>query len=83
MPECEVEEKPSFQRALGKLDDRTRARVEEAIQILREKPYLGKPLKGRLRKLWSYRVGKYRVIYLPQPCLVLLVLVGHRESVYS
>ena len=81
--ECEVEEKHSFRRSLSKLDDETSRRVREAIRILRRKPFSGKPLRGRLRNLWRYRVGRYRIVYLPQPCHIIFILIGHRETVYS
>ena len=77
-----MEERHSFKRSLRKLDEDTKRRVREAIGTLRRKPSSGKPLKGRLGSLWRYRVGKYRVVYLPQQCHIILILVGHRETVY-
>ncbi len=82
MEKCSIEEKPSFKRSLKRLDEHTKKRLREAVNTLRQNPLLGKPLKGKLRKLWRYRVGKYRIVYLPQPCHITLVLVGHRETIY-
>jgi len=83
MRECKVEEKPSFKRSLRKLDEETNRRVKEAINILKRNFSLVKPLKGKLKNLWRYRVGKYRIVYLPKPCHIILILIGHRDTVYS
>jgi mRNA interferase RelE/StbE len=37
--------------------------VVEAIELLERKPEAGHLLRGRLRGLWSLRVGTYRIIY--------------------
>lgn len=37
--------------------------VEEALGQLQREPYAGYPLRGRLRGLYSLRVGSYRIIY--------------------
>src|SRR5919204_5711556 len=34
-----------------------------ALGLLAREPRAGRPLRGRLRGLWSLRVGAYRVIY--------------------
>lgn len=82
MKECEIEEKRSFKRSLKKLPEDIKERIAEAIDIIKENPFSGRPLKGRLKKLWRYRVGKFRIVYLPY-CRVLLITIGHRETVYS
>jgi mRNA interferase RelE/StbE len=45
----------------------------------------GKALKGRMKGLWRYRVGTYRIIcQIQDECvLILVVRVGHRGDVYE
>ena len=82
-----------FDKSLEKLPKRVRERVLEAVEELRERPFLGKPLRGlplRVRpdlKVTprSLRVGNYRVIYAVDPLsrTVYLLLVRHRKHVYE
>jgi len=46
---------------------------------------LGKPLKGRLRIFYRYRVGKYRVIYSVErkEVTIIVIRVGKRDKVYE
>lgn len=37
--------------------------VEEALGVLQREPDAGYPLRGRLRGLYSLRVGSYRIIH--------------------
>jgi len=83
MSRCRVEARESFNRDLRKLDETTVRRILEKLKQLEENPYLGKPLKDPLEKLYRIAVGKYRILYYPRPCRVTLVKVGHRESVYA
>ncbi|MCS7365305.1 MAG: type II toxin-antitoxin system RelE/ParE family toxin [archaeon GB-1867-035] len=79
---CKVEEKSSFKRSLKRLNQKTKKRVKEAIEILKEKPFSGKTLKGKYKRLWKYRIGRYRIIYLPKSCYIQLILISLRDSVY-
>lgn len=46
---------------------------------------LGKPLKGKYRKLYRYRYGDYRIIYEldKENKLVSVLRVGHRSEIYD
>ena len=68
---------------MKKLEEDSKRRVEEPIDTLMRNPLSGRPLKGRLRKLWRYRVGKHRIIYPPKPRHIQPILVGSRETVYK
>ena len=37
--------------------------AEEALALLQREPHAGYPLRGRLRGLYSLRIGSYRIIY--------------------
>jgi mRNA interferase RelE/StbE len=45
----------------------------------------GKPLKGRFKGLWRYRVGDYRIICQIQDAhiVVLIVRIGPRGRIYD
>ena len=45
---------------------------------------LAKPLKGKRRKFWRFRVGDYRIIadILDQQVVIQIVQVGHRREIY-
>jgi mRNA interferase RelE/StbE len=47
--------------------------------------HFGKPLHARLKGLWRYRVGDYRIICRIEDdrLVVLVVAIGHRKDVYE
>ena len=79
-----VELRPAAVRALRKIDPRDRGRVHGAIALLAQdpRPPGARALTGRpgLR----VRVGDYRILYLVQEDVLLIVVVtiGHRREVY-
>lgn len=46
---------------------------------------MGKSLKGRMKGLWCYRVGDYRIISQIQDesILILVVRIGQRGDIYE
>lgn len=74
-----------FDRDFSKLDKEVRDRVVEKLREISDNPRVGKPLKGRLKGLYSARAGDYRVIYqiLDDKEMVVVVTVGHRKKVYE
>lgn len=56
-----------------------------AFEVLRDDPYLGKPLTRELTGRYSYRMGIYRIIYTinEQDKIVSILTAGHRATVYS
>jgi len=83
MAKCRIDLRGSFKRDLRRLGEPLKRRVLERVELLRGDPYLGEPLRGPLKGLRKLVVGKYRVLYCPKPCRVILIKVRHRESVYS
>jgi len=55
-----------------------------AIEALKESPYQGKRLKGKLIGDYSLRVGDYRVIYrvYNDKLVVYIIDLGHRREIY-
>ncbi|HET7416486.1 MAG TPA: type II toxin-antitoxin system RelE/ParE family toxin [Solirubrobacterales bacterium] len=37
--------------------------IEDALAMLEREPFAGYPLRGKLRGLYSLRVGSYRILY--------------------
>jgi mRNA interferase RelE/StbE len=50
-----------------------------------ENPFSGERLKGKLRDIWKYRIGNYRVLYTIQQneVRVLVLRMRHRKNVYD
>jgi len=70
-------------RDLKNLDKSVVMRILESIEKnLSENPYIGKPLTGKYKGLYKYRVGKYRVIYTIRGDEVWILKIGHRKHVY-
>ncbi|ACU54099.1 plasmid stabilization system [Acidimicrobium ferrooxidans DSM 10331] len=58
--------------------------VVEALGLLKREPEAGRLLRGRLRGLWSLRVGTYRIIYqLDNDERVVRVLAVRHRSIAS
>lgn len=74
-----------FDRDFSKLDKEVQNRVVEKLEEISGNPRAGKPLRGRLRGLYSARVGDYRVVYQvsDEKRTVAVVTVRHRKVVYG
>jgi len=72
-----------FLKRLRDLDKQTQIRILRESKILREQPFAGKRLVGRLSGLMSFRVGEYRVIYQLSEKTVIIRTIGHRKKVYE
>jgi mRNA interferase RelE/StbE len=59
--------------------------VENSLAILGREPLLGHPLRGRLRGLFAWRVGAYRIIYqvIDGGQTIRVVAIRHRAAAYS
>jgi mRNA interferase RelE/StbE len=59
--------------------------VEEALALLQREPHAGYPLRGRLRGLYSLRVGSYRIIYQLSDSgkTVRVAAIRHRAVAYG
>ena len=54
-------------------------------KTLAQDPQMGRPLTGRYKGLWKYRIGDYRIIYsIEKDRLTIFVLrIRHRKDVYE
>jgi mRNA interferase RelE/StbE len=79
LPEAE-----KFYRRLFTYNREVFKRIDAALAMLKTDPFLGKPLKDRLKGKFSLRVGVYRIIYsIEKQKLIIYVLdIGHRREIY-
>ncbi len=85
MSRYRIELLPAASRALRKIDPPMALRIRGAIALLAvdPRPPAARPLRGRSG--YRVRVGDYRIIYLIEDdvLLVVVVTVGHRSDVYK
>lgn len=84
---------PDFSKSITKeysYDKEIKSKILDALIHLSKKPnqWLGdtiKQLKGYKEDLWRYRIGKYRLIYIPklQKRSVVLIGFGQRDNIYD
>ncbi len=80
-----VELTPRFDKEFSKLTKEIKARIAEKIDKLKENPHVYKKLHGKLKGLFSMRVGDYRIIFMldERRRRVILLSVAHRKRVYK
>jgi mRNA interferase RelE/StbE len=71
-----------FLKNIKVLDREVQVRILREINILKANPYVGKPLRGEWKGIYSLRIGDYRVLYQIKKNEVFLLVVGHRKRVY-
>ncbi len=60
-------------------------RIKKAIEekLCNDPVRFGKPLQYSLKGCRRLRVGDYRIIYIIEKKVVLIVKIGHRKEVYK
>jgi mRNA interferase RelE/StbE len=59
--------------------------IEDALGLLERDPRAGHPLRGRLRGLYSLRVGSYQILYQLTDAerTVRVAAIRHRAAAYG
>ena len=76
------------EKQIAKMDVRKTKQITDWIvrnlQNCNNPRRLGKPLSGKWKGMWGYRVGDYRLVCDIQDgvCVILVVTAGHRREVY-
>ena len=75
-------------KEINKLDSISQNRIKTFLKRLKEQENprnQGKPLTGKYKGLWRYRVGDYRLICnIQDDKVIILVLdIGHRKKIYK
>lgn len=66
------------------LHPRLKRKLRAALEVIAADPRGGKALKDELAGLWSFRVGKFRIVYrIAAGRCVELVACGPRERIYE
>ncbi|MEM3696023.1 MAG: type II toxin-antitoxin system RelE/ParE family toxin [Candidatus Bathyarchaeia archaeon] len=78
----EIRFTPRFLKNIKALNREIQVRIIREINMLKTNPYLGKPLRGEWKGVYSLRIGDYRVLYQIKKNQVFLLVVGHRKRVY-
>ena len=76
---------PEAQKRLKTIAKIYRRATAEAIEALKDDPFLGKQLTRELTGKYSYRVGVYRIIYKvnKKDKQVNIIDAGHRSTIYQ
>jgi mRNA-degrading endonuclease RelE of RelBE toxin-antitoxin system len=73
----------TFQKNFQKLPKNIQTKVENGLRKIYLDPYKGKKLLGELEGEFSYRLGKYRIIYfIDREKNIWVETVRHRKDVY-
>ena len=73
----------TFKKKFKKLSLDVQSKIEKSLLSIYERPLLGKKLIGELEGEFSYRVGKYRIIYfIDENDNIWIETVGHRKDIY-
>ena len=78
----EIRFTPRFLKNFKALDRKVQVRILREISILKTNPYVGKPLRGEWKGVFSLRIGDYRILYQIKGNEVFLLVAGHRKRVY-
>lgn len=84
-----IEISDEFCKSMIRSDKTTKGRVLEALIRLSKEPYVGigdtlKPLQHEHKGKWRYRIGDFRLIYLPkkEDNVIILLDFGSRSDIY-
>jgi len=72
-----------FQKKFRRVPKNIQSRVEKALEVISRDPFAGKKLMGDLEGEYSYRIGRYRIIYfMDEKGNIWIETVSYRKDVY-
>jgi len=76
---------PEASRLLSKFHPENKLLIKQALNDLRQNPYLGNDLEEELYDSKSFKIKRYHIIYNvdEDTNFVQIYYVGHREDVYQ
>ncbi len=89
MKKYSVKTSPTAEKAIAKLDlpiqQRIKKWIDENLKDCENPRWSGKPLYGKLKGKWRYRVGKYRLIaeIRDDEILILIVDADKRNDIHK
>jgi mRNA interferase RelE/StbE len=73
----------TFQKKFQKIPKDIQIKIESALREISQNPNAGKKLMGELEGEYSYRIGRFRIIYyLEEMQNIWIETVNHRKDVY-
>ncbi len=79
----EILYKESVKKDLKNIEIGEAKRILDKIEkVLLMDPWAGKPLSGKYKGLYKFRVGNHRVIYVIGGSQIWILKIGHRKHVY-
>ena len=75
----------NVEKSIKKLPYNVRVRFFKAIELLRQQPLAGIPLKGEFKGERKYRFGEYRLLYkyFSKEKTILIYRVESRQGAYK
>ncbi len=81
-----VEIKKKVFKQILKPDKAAQIQISEFLKSLKfiDPRSLGKELRGKMKGLWRYRLGNYRLVTQIQDDILIVIIlkVGHRKDIY-
>lgn len=76
---------PAVAERIAHLEPELKQRVRAALRTLAVDPGRGAVLQRELSDYRKYRVGRYRIVFAPDPRrrLIRVMAVGHRRRIYE
>jgi len=72
-----------FEKQLKKIkDNSTKEKIKKQVEKIIENPSVGKPLRYNLKGERTLYIKPYRLIYTIKQDEIILLRLGHRDSVY-
>ena len=78
-----------FKKAFAKLDKPIQvmilAWIDKHLINVSDPRLYGKPLTGRLKGLWRYRIGSYHLLceIIDHTFIIRFISIGHRKEIYK
>ncbi len=75
---------PQIAALIGGLHPQIKKKIRSALALIVANPLSGKALKDELDGLWSFRIGRIRIVYrIATGRVVELIAIGPRERIYE
>jgi mRNA interferase RelE/StbE len=83
--EYQIRFSPVAKKRLAKISQKDRRRILSASAIIKNNPFIGKKLCGKLKNSYAYRVWPYRIIYkiYKTELLIIIIRIAHRQGAYK
>lgn len=83
MMHCRLAVSEPLRETIRRLPPDLKKKVKLAFAEIIQNPDCGKPLKEELEGRFTYKVGKFRIIYRGHPSYVEIVAFGPRRTIYQ